>query len=78
MRICDLQTGINRLQRETRTLQERWTQTKESWKDQRCREFEETYLEPLLPTLKLTLAAIHELQELVQSLEQECGDQSTA
>lgn len=58
-------------------MQERWLQTKEAWKDQRCLEFEETYLEPLIPTLKLSLAAIHELQDLVQNLERDCGDTSS-
>lgn len=75
MRICDLLTSVNRLQREARQLQERWSETKESWRDQRAKEFEETYLEPLIPHLKLALAAVYELQEVVQTLERECGDQ---
>ncbi len=53
-------------------------ETKESWKDQRAKEFEETYLEPLIPTLKLTLAAVYELQEVVRELEHECGDQGSS
>ena len=52
MRICDLQSGLGRLQRETKSLQEKWAETRVSWRDQTCREFEQKYLEPLMPELK--------------------------
>lgn len=74
LRICDLQTGIGRIQRETKELQEKWYATKEHWRDQVAREFEETYLQALLPHLKLTLAAAYEFNEVVGQVEQELGD----
>ena len=72
--ICDLQTSVGRLQKETKRLRERWEQTKESWKDQAAQDFELKYLAPLIPTLQLTLAAVHELQEIIDRAEEECGD----
>ena len=78
MRICDLQSPLGRLQRETKTLQERWAETKVHWRDQACRDFEATYLEPLLPDLKLALAAIHEFSDVLAQAEKACDDQQSS
>ena len=75
MKICDLQTSTGRLQRETKRLREKWEQTKQHWQDQTAREFEEKYLQPLMPTLQLTLAAVYELVEVIEEAEQQCDDQ---
>lgn len=72
--ICDLQTGVGRLQKETKRLREHWERTKESWKDQAAQDFEMKYLAPLIPNLQLTMAAVHELQEIIDRAEAECGD----
>jgi hypothetical protein len=77
MRICDLHSSIGRLQRETKQLQEKWAQTKQQWRDHTCQEFETKYLEPLLPNLKLTIAATYELAEILNNAEKELGDHAT-
>ena len=59
---------------ETKRLRDKWEQTKQHWQDQACKDFEEKYLQPLLPTLQLTLAAVHELAEIIEDAETECGD----
>ncbi|MCA9184026.1 MAG: hypothetical protein R3E01_33865 [Pirellulaceae bacterium] len=74
MRICDLQSGIGRLQKETTHLQKRWAETKLHWDDQACREFESKYLSPLIPILQSTLAAIHEMVEVVDDAQKACSD----
>ncbi|HEY6565065.1 MAG TPA: hypothetical protein VIY86_11245 [Pirellulaceae bacterium] len=74
MRICDLQSGIGRLQRESKKLQEQWIETKADWNDATCREFEQTYLEPLLPNLRLALAAAYEFAETIHEAEVACRD----
>lgn len=74
MRLCDFQTGIGRLQRETKRLKDKWRETKVHWNDKAAKQFEEKYLEPLIPNIKLTLAAVHELAEIVEEAEKECGD----
>ena len=74
MGICDLQTPIGRVQKETKRLNDAWQQTKVHWKDKASREFEETYLQPLIPTLQLTLAAVYELAEVVDEAEKACAD----
>ena len=72
----DLQSGVGRLQRETKHLADRWQETKQDWDDQASRQFEEKYLAPLLPQVKLTLAAVHQLIEVMGEAEKECGSES--
>ncbi len=74
MKICDLQSSVGRLQKETKKLRDKWEETKQSWQDIAAKEFEEKYLSPLLPTLQLTFAALHELAETIEQAEQDCGD----
>ena len=74
MKICDLQSNVGRLQKETKKLRDKWEETKQSWQDLAAKEFEEKYLSPLIPTLQLTLAAVHELAEIIEQAEQDCGD----
>lgn len=76
MRLCDFQTGVGRLQRETKRLKDSWRETKVHWNDAAAKQFEEKYLEPLIPNIKLALAAIHELAEVVDDAERECGDKN--
>ncbi len=74
MSICDLQTHVGRLQKETKKLRDKWEQTRQAWQDVTAQQYEEKYLAPLMPTLQLTLAAIHELAECIEQAEQDCGD----
>ena len=76
MKICDFQTGVGRLQRNTKQLKDKWHDTKVHWKDKAAAEFEKTYLQPLIPNVKLALAAIHELSEIVTEAEKELGDRT--
>ena len=62
------------MQRETKRLKDKWRETKVHWQDGAAKKFEEKYLEPLIPSIKLTLAAVHELSEIVADAEKECGD----
>jgi hypothetical protein len=59
MKICDLQSGSGQLQRETKRIRDAWQQAKKSWQDGASKEFEDKYLQPLIPNIKLALAAVH-------------------
>jgi len=74
MRVCDFQTGIGRLQRDTKRLKDKWLETKVHWKDKTSVEFEREFLQPLMPGIKLGLAAVYELAEIVDEAEKELGD----
>ena len=75
MKICDFQTGAGRLQRDTKKLKDKWLDTKTHWQDKTSAEFEQKYLAPLLPNLKLALGAVYELAETVDEAQQELGDE---
>ncbi len=75
MKICDLQSGSGQLQRETKRIRDAWQQAKKSWQDGASKEFEDKYLQPLIPNIKLALAAVHELSEVMEKAERELGDQ---
>lgn len=61
---ADLASSALQLQRATRALQEAWAETRLEWSDATAADFERIYLEPLLPQLRLVLAAVAEMDEL--------------
>lgn len=75
MKTCDLTTGVGRLKRATKMLREQWLLTREVWTDENARKFEEQYLQPLLPQMQLTLAAVNRFAEVMEKAEKECGDE---
>ena len=70
----DVNSSITRLQRASRRLAERWADTNEHWNDNMSREFEEEFLRPILPQLKLSIASIHEIAEVLDNARRECED----
>ncbi len=74
MKTCDLNSGMGRLRRATSKLQVCWDETKTHWRDRNASEFEENFLQPLLPSLTLTLASIHRMAEMVQRAEHELDE----
>jgi len=76
MKVCDLYTGGSQLKRAAKTLKERWQLTQEHWNDKTSQEFEEKYIQPLLPEITQALASVYELSELLEQAERECNDQS--
>ena len=70
----ELNSSVTRLQKAARRLSERWAETKEVWNDKMSREFEEEFLWPIAPHLKLSIASIHELSEVLDHSGRECDD----
>ena len=62
---CDLITPATRIQRATKRLLDRWRETSAEWDDVVSRKFQERYLDPIIPQMQLTLAAIHELANVL-------------
>ena len=46
----------------------------DQWQDDKLREFDETYLEPLRPIVRGTVTAITELADILHQAELELGD----
>ena len=72
---CDLITPATRLQRATKRVQDRWIETVEAWDDSISRKFQERYLDPIVPRMQLTLAAIHELLQVLDDAIAETRDE---
>jgi len=72
---CDLITPATRLQRATKRVQDRWFETVETWDDSISRKFQERYLDPIVPQMQLTLAAIHELLQVLDDAIAETRDE---
>jgi uncharacterized protein YukE len=74
MEACDFISHTGRLRRATSKLKEQWQETLESWNDGTSRQFQDNYLEPLLPEISLTLAAVQNMSAQLQRAAAECAD----
>ena len=74
MKICDLSSGAGQLTRAANKLRERWADTKNHWNDENSRQLEEHHLQPLVPQIQMTLAALQRLAEVLERAERECED----
>ena len=72
---CDFITPATRLRKATTRLQDRWLETSEEWNDVISRKFQERYLDPIMPHMQLTLAAIHELINVLDDASAETRDE---
>ena len=61
-----------RLARVTRDLGENWQQTREQWRDAKCSEFENTYINPLLHSVSGAVTVIEELDRILNKIRAEC------
>ena len=75
MKICDLTSGPGRLQKATKELHEAWMETRKHWDDQTAKEFEEKYLNPILPHIRLVLAEVNEMRDTLDKAERACSDE---
>lgn len=56
----------------TRQLQVRWNELRESWRDQKAAEFEETYLAELTNTVTAAVHALEDLEKVLQKIHADC------
>ena len=76
MNICDLNSGLGRLQRSAARLKERWQETRTVWMDQTQRQFQEQHLDSLPPQISMVLAATQRLAESLEQAEKACAAES--
>ena len=56
----------------TRQLQERWTATCNSWRDQHAVDFHDLYLAELPPSVNSALRVLEELDKLLDKIHADC------
>jgi hypothetical protein len=73
MHVCDLTTGMKKLEQSMQSLRTTAAQVEQYWSDEANRKFQETYLVPLEPKVHNLLGSIQRLADLLASAERECG-----
>ncbi len=68
----DLETGGSSIYRAMENLQVAWLQVTESWDDSVSKNFQERYLETLIPEVKKSLDSINRMQLLLKQASKEC------
>ena len=66
MAVCDLASGMGRLQKATRELVHQWDQSGDHWNDRTRQEFEKRHLQPISPSVRLLMAHAAEMIETLQ------------
>jgi hypothetical protein len=56
----------------TKELWGQWQQTKASWRDAKCQEFEEKYLAELMASVDKTVSVIEQLDKLITKINKDC------
>jgi len=70
----DLITPSTRLQKALSKVQKRWLETNRDWDDRVSEQFQERYLDPIVPQMQLTMSAIHELMTVLDQAVAETRD----
>ena len=67
-----------RIQRDFVEFARLWSQVKEDWLDDRCRQFEQEHLSSLGPSLSRFTAALHEFCDAARTADNELRDDQRA
>ena len=50
----------------------KWAETKDYWRDRKCEEFEEKYLQELFAQVNRTLTVMEKLEEILKKVRTDC------
>jgi hypothetical protein len=67
-----LNAGKSRLAALTKDLTTHWRETRESWRDDRAREFEQRYMDDLLSGVTTTLNNLETLERILDKIRSDC------
>lgn len=56
----------------TRQLQERWAETRNSWRDQKAADFDDLYLSELTHSVSAALRVLEDLDKLLEKIHADC------
>jgi thymidylate synthase len=62
----------SRLEAITRELWVQWQQTRQTWADDKSREFEQKYLQELVQSVEKSVAVIEQLDKLITRIKRDC------
>lgn len=64
--------AAGKLGKVTKQLMVGWTETKQSWRDTKAREFEEKYVAPLPTAVESAMKVLMELDKLLTRIRKDC------
>lgn len=67
-----LNASKSRLASLTKDLSAKWRETREYWRDDRAREFDQRYMDDLLASVTHTLNSIDTLERLLNQIRADC------
>lgn len=67
-----LNANKSRLTALTKNLSLRWVETREHWRDVKSDEFNERFMQELLPRVSKAVDAIEKLEELLKKIKKDC------
>ena len=67
-----LHPARTRLAGVARELRSRWMDTKDTWRDAKCGEFEQRYLVELFDSVDNAVAAMEDLDKVLKKIRQDC------
>jgi hypothetical protein len=56
----------------TKDLAEKWQHTKDSWRDAKSQEFEQSYIQPLIDGVSSAASVIEELDKVLRKIRKDC------
>ncbi len=67
----------SRLAGVSKEFRRHWLDLKDEWRDGKCREFEESYLVELFDSVDNAVAAMDDLDKILQKLREDCDVETT-
>lgn len=67
-----LNASKSRLAALTKDLAAKWRETREDWRDDRAREFEQRYMDDLLSSVTNSLNSIDHLEKILNRIRDDC------
>ncbi len=68
--------GRAKLVQAGKKLMTEWQQTRENWRDENARRFEQQYMAPLEANIRAAVLAIERIGSAIEAARQECKDSS--
>jgi len=67
-----VQSSRTRLSGLSRELVRTWQETQETWRDGKCKDFDEGYMQELFSTVDNAVAAMEDLDKMLRKLKDDC------
>ena len=67
-----LQGNRSRLSGLSKELSRSWQETQDFWRDQKRKDFDETYMRPLFDTIENAVVAMEDLDKILKKIRQDC------